>query len=70
MARSKEHPGFLAIQKRIAQRGYGMKRAGAILAKRTREASPEAKRANPRLENVRPAKRRTASRVSRRGSYR
>lgn len=49
---SKAHPGFRAVQKKIAKR-YGMKRAGAILAAASRGASRKAKRANPRLKRVR-----------------
>jgi hypothetical protein len=52
MAARKAHPGFKAVQKRIAARGYGMKRAGAILAAGSRGASAKAKRANPRLRRV------------------
>jgi len=47
----KKHPGFKAVQKRIAKK-YGMKRAGAILASATRKASRKAKRKNPRLKRV------------------
>ena len=43
---------FKAVQKKIAKKGYGMKRAGAILASSTRKASPAAKRANPKLKRV------------------
>lgn len=51
--RSKAHPGFKAVQRKIARRGgYSMKRAGAILAGRTRKASAAAKRRNPRLKRV------------------
>lgn len=50
--RDKAHPGFKSVQKDIASQGYGMKRAGAILAARTRKASPAAKKANPRLNRV------------------
>lgn len=53
MAKSKAHPGFAAVQKKIEGEGYGAKAAGAILAKKTREASPKAKAANPRLNRVR-----------------
>ena len=49
---SKKHPGFKAIQKKIAKK-YGMKRAGAILASSSRHASKKAKRKNPRLKRVR-----------------
>ena len=48
---SKAHPGFKAVQKKIAAK-YGMKRAGAILAASTRNASPAAKKKNPRLKRV------------------
>lgn len=48
------HPGFGSVQKSIAKRsGYSMKRAGAILASKTRGASSTAKRRNPRLKRVR-----------------
>ena len=50
---SKKHPGFKAVQSKIARRdGVSMKAAGAILASATRKASPAAKRANPRLKRV------------------
>ena len=61
----KSHPGFAAVQAKIGKK-YGIKAAGAILAKKTREASPAAKRANPRLEKVRSSKRKS-SRISIRG---
>jgi hypothetical protein len=48
----KAHPGFKAVQKKIAKK-YGMKRAGAILAASSRNASAKAKKANPRLNRVR-----------------
>ena len=48
-----EHPGFKAVQTKIAgQFGGNMKKAGAILASRTRNASSSAKRKNPRLLRV------------------
>jgi len=48
------HPGFKAVQKGIAKKmGVSKERAGAILASRTRKASPAAKRRNPRLNRVR-----------------
>lgn len=47
----KAHPGFKAVQSKIAKK-YGMKKAGAILASRTRKASKAAKRKNPRLRRV------------------
>jgi hypothetical protein len=48
---SKAHPGFKAVQGKIAKR-YGSKAAGAILASATRKASAKAKSANPRLKRV------------------
>lgn len=52
------HPGFKSVQKKIAsQYGGDMKKAGAILASRTRAASPAAKKRNPRLKRVLAAKR-------------
>ncbi len=49
---SKKHPGFKAVQGKIEKEGYSKKEAGAILAKKTREASGKAKKANPRLKKV------------------
>jgi hypothetical protein len=50
---AKKHPGFAAVQKRIAAKeGVGMKAAGAILASASRKASPAAKKQNPRLRRV------------------
>lgn len=50
---AKAHPGFKSVQKRIAaQQGVSAERAGAILAAKTRAASPAAKHANPRLKRV------------------
>ena len=49
----KAHPGFKAVQKRIAEKqGVGMERAGAILAAGARKAGRKAVRANPRLKRV------------------
>lgn len=48
----KKHPGFKAVQKKIQGEGYSKGAAGAILAKKTREASASAKKANPRLKKV------------------
>jgi len=49
----KNHPGFAAVQAKIARKkGIGKKRAGAILAAATRGASAKAKAANPRLRRV------------------
>jgi len=51
--KTKKHPGFKAVQASIAKRqGISKERAGAILASRTRKASPAAKRRNPRLKRV------------------
>jgi hypothetical protein len=50
---SVKHPGFAAIQTRIAKReGISADRAGAILASASRGASKAAKKANPRLKRV------------------
>lgn len=51
---AKAHPGFAAVQAKIAKSGgYSQKAAGAILANATRNASASAKKANPRLKRVR-----------------
>jgi hypothetical protein len=50
-----KHPGFKTVAKKIEGEGYSPKVAGAILAKKTRGASPAAKRANPRLKRVKGA---------------
>lgn len=48
-----KHPGFKAVQKQIARKeSVSMKAAGAILASASRNASPQAKKANPRLRKV------------------
>lgn len=48
-----KHPGFKSVQKSIARKeGVSMKAAGAILASASRNASPAAKRANPKLRKV------------------
>lgn len=58
MAKAKKHPGFKAVQKKIAGKyGGNMKKAGAILAAATRKASAKAKRKNPRLKKVKGKKR-------------
>jgi hypothetical protein len=50
---SKAHPGFKAVQSKIAAKnGVSKERAGAILGAATRGASAAAKRANPRLNRV------------------
>lgn len=51
--KSKAHPGFKAVQQKIAEKqGISMDRAGAILAAGARKASPAAKKANPKLMKV------------------
>lgn len=53
MAATKKHPGFKAVQNKIAKKqGIPMERAGAILASAARKASPAAKRKNPMLGHV------------------
>lgn len=48
-----KHPGFKAVQKKVArQQGVSMEAAGAILAAAARNASAKAKKANPRLKRV------------------
>ena len=55
--KKKAHPGFKAVQKKIASRqGVSMERAGAILASGARKASKKAVAANPRLKRVKRAK--------------
>jgi len=50
---AKIHPGFQAVQNKIAaKQGINKKRAGAILAASTRNASVKAKKTNPRLKKV------------------
>lgn len=51
--KSKMHPGFKAVANSIAKReGVSPKRAGAILASSSRNASKASKRKNPRLVKV------------------
>ena len=51
--KSNKHPGFKAVQSSIAAKeDIGKEAAGAILAARTRKASPAAKKANPALNKV------------------
>lgn len=55
--KKKVHPGFGAVQAKIAaSEGIKAKNAGAILASATRKASKGAKKANPFLKKVLPAK--------------
>ena len=50
---SKAHPGFQAVQNKIAKKeGVSKKSAGAILANASRHASKSAKKKNPRLKRV------------------
>ena len=52
MAKGK-HPGFKAVQNKIAKKeGISKDRAGAILASASRNASAKAKKANPNLKKV------------------
>lgn len=54
---NKKHPGFKAVQKKIAKKqGVSMERAGAILAAGARKASKEAVKKNPRLKRVKGVK--------------
>lgn len=49
----KDHPGFKAIQKKIAaKQGVSKESAGAILAAGARKASKAAVKANPNLKKV------------------
>ena len=51
--RSKKHPGFKSVAKNISKKQkIPVKQASAILASRTRKASPAAKKRNPRLKRV------------------
>lgn len=53
MAAKKAHPGFKAVQAKIAKKeGVSKKEAGAMLAASSRKASAKAKKANPRLKRV------------------
>jgi hypothetical protein len=53
MAAKKAHPGFKAVQAKIAKKqGVSKERAGAILAAGARKASKKAIAANPRLKKV------------------
>lgn len=53
MAKSPKHPGFSAVQKKIASKeGISKERAGAILAASSRNASKAAHKKNPNLNKV------------------
>lgn len=50
---SNAHPGFKNVAKGIAAKeGMPLQQAQAILAAKTRAASPAARKKNPRLNNV------------------
>lgn len=50
---AKKHPGFKAVQNKIAkQEGVSKDAAGAILASSSRNASVKAKKSNPKLKKV------------------
>jgi hypothetical protein len=49
------HPGFKKAEAKIGKQP-GIRNPGAVLAAGTRKASPAAKKANPRLKKVKPAK--------------
>jgi len=50
---SVKHPGFKAVQNKIAKKeGISKNAAGAILANASRNASKAAKKANPKLKKV------------------
>jgi uncharacterized protein YoaH (UPF0181 family) len=54
---AKAHPGFKAVASKIAgKEGVSKGAANAILASSTRKASKKAKKANPRLNKVKMAK--------------
>lgn len=48
---SSKHPGFKAVESKIAKEP-GIRNPGAVLAAASRNASPEAKKANPHLKRV------------------
>jgi len=53
MKKTVKHPGFKAVQAKIARKsGVSKEAAGAILASASRKASAKAKKANPRLRRV------------------
>lgn len=50
---SQAHPGFKKVSESISKKeGISQKAAAAVLAARSRSASPAAKKANPRLNKV------------------
>lgn len=64
-----KHPGFKAVQAKIAGEGYSQEAAGAILANSTRNASAKAKRANPRLKRVKGAAPKKSKSKSKKGPF-
>jgi len=59
-----DHPGFAAVAQHIAQASQmPIGEADAVLASKSRNASPAAKRANPRLNKVK-GKKKSKSRGS------
>jgi hypothetical protein len=53
VAKGSAHPGFKAVQSKIAKKqGISKDAAGAILAASSRGASSKAKKTNPRLKRV------------------
>ena len=54
--KSKKHPGFKSVQKKIEAEGYSKDSAGAILASASRNASKSAKAKNPALKKVKSSK--------------
>ena len=53
VAAKKAHPGFKAVQKKVAaKQGVSMERAGVIVAAGARKAGKKAVKANPRLKRV------------------
>lgn len=60
------HPGFKAVASKIAsQQNVPIKQADAILAAKSRNASPEAKARNPRLNRVAERQKAIANRLRR-----
>lgn len=54
---AKAHPGFKSVASSMARKqGIPKREASAELAASTRNASAKAKKANPRLKRVKPAK--------------
>lgn len=65
-----DHPGFQAVQRHIAEASnMPMESAGAVLAASSRNASPAAKRANPRLKRVKGKAKSKGSKSSPSNSY-